>query len=209
MKKLLLLFMICVASMGVSQEPTITHGGTLSLSQSDIDTSISKQLALNKDIWYSGPQKTITLERSDARLTGSLTYSDYDNLVLKSNPKFKASPVLKLERIGDRVTIIQDPPFTLTKEQIFALAETSPQAKEYLKTLYPDLLKEVVDLSTVRALGLASLGVMTNIGRTMLVQPQNNGRNLYGGKSLLVGDTFTAEIIQDGKDQLIIFKMKR
>lgn len=122
--------------------------------------------------------------------------------------RYKAGKGLKVEQIGNTLKITQDPPFTLSKDQILKLAETSQAAKDLLKTIYPQLLKEVVDLSTARSSGVATIGINGGMGRLVLVQAQNNGANLYGGKSLLVGAAFTAEVIQDGKDQLIIFKRK-
>jgi hypothetical protein len=172
MKKIFVLIMLCVASIGVTQDSLLITYSTnppKTVTVPNYNRS-GIQLALNSNDWYSGPQKI--------RVN---TDANFD---------------------------LQDPPFTLTKEQILQLAETSPQAKEYLKTLYPDLLKEVVDLSTARSAGIATIGIIGGMGRLILVQLQNNGRNLYGNKSLLVGDAFTAEVVQDGKDQLIIFKRK-
>ena len=115
---------------------------------------------------------------------------------------------LKIDQIGNSLKFTQDPPFTLTKEQILQLAETSPAAKDFLKIQFPDLLKEVVDLSTTRTNGLHALAIGGGFGKILLVQLNTSPLQLYPNKSLLVGQSFTAEIVQSGNDQLIVFKQK-
>ena len=97
--------------------------------------------------------------------------------------------------------------YNLTKEEILQLAKTNPETEAILKTKFPEIFVEIIELSQVRA-QLNALSLPGGFGRRLLLSLNNSPFHLFTNKSLLVDKSFEVEIVKSLDNQLLIFKDK-
>lgn len=98
----------------------------------------------------------------------------------------------------------------LTESQILELASLSNDNKDYLKSLFPDLFQDYLDLTQIKTASPNSLTIPSGgLGKKILVKLNDSPYQPHTNKSLFVDPSFKAKVVQglNGGD-LIVFTKK-